>query len=175
MSTTIDAAGRIVIPKALRDAAGLRPGVPVLVRARAGVIHIEQAPTEVQLVDKGGIFVARAVEDVPPLRPRLKSKRSIIYGPSVASGTHRCRHQRRHCRPSRAARGLRQRSVICSLPPLEGWDLVRDPHVAQVAGGSTYDAQVLACARAGGARRFVTLNAGHYASLNLDGIGLVTP
>lgn len=67
MRTTIDAAGRLVIPKSLRDAAGLRPGVPLQVTLHDGVIQIEPATTDVEFVDKGGIIVARAVQDVPAL------------------------------------------------------------------------------------------------------------
>ncbi|MSO38193.1 MAG: AbrB/MazE/SpoVT family DNA-binding domain-containing protein [Acidimicrobiia bacterium] len=37
MQTTIDSAGRIVIPKALRDEVGLRPGDVELVRDGAGI------------------------------------------------------------------------------------------------------------------------------------------
>ncbi|MBM3675492.1 MAG: AbrB/MazE/SpoVT family DNA-binding domain-containing protein [Actinobacteria bacterium] len=37
MRTTIDQAGRLVIPKALRDAVGLRPGAVELVRDGSGI------------------------------------------------------------------------------------------------------------------------------------------
>jgi AbrB family looped-hinge helix DNA binding protein len=44
MITTIDAAGRIVIPKALRDSAGLVPGAELRVELDGSGIHIEAAP-----------------------------------------------------------------------------------------------------------------------------------
>jgi AbrB family looped-hinge helix DNA binding protein len=43
MRTTIDAAGRIVIPKSLREQAGLAPGVEVHVQLDGSGIHIEAA------------------------------------------------------------------------------------------------------------------------------------
>ncbi|MGD9793107.1 MAG: AbrB/MazE/SpoVT family DNA-binding domain-containing protein [Acidimicrobiia bacterium] len=43
MITTIDAAGRIVIPKALREKAGLLPGIKLVVEADATGVHIEPA------------------------------------------------------------------------------------------------------------------------------------
>ena len=44
MITTIDSAGRIVIPKALRDQAGLLPGAELHVELDGAGIHIEVAP-----------------------------------------------------------------------------------------------------------------------------------
>ena len=46
MLTTIDAAGRVVIPKALRDRAGLVPGTALIVELDGAGIHIESAPGE---------------------------------------------------------------------------------------------------------------------------------
>lgn len=43
MITTIDHAGRIVIPKSLREQAGLVPGIEIRVEADATGIHIEAA------------------------------------------------------------------------------------------------------------------------------------
>jgi AbrB family looped-hinge helix DNA binding protein len=53
MKTTIDSAGRIVVPKALRDALQLRPGQPLEVRATDGRLEIEAAPTPMRLVKRG--------------------------------------------------------------------------------------------------------------------------
>ena len=47
MSTTIDAAGRVVIPKALRDRAGLAPGTEVDFRYHDGAIEIAPVVSEV--------------------------------------------------------------------------------------------------------------------------------
>lgn len=51
MRTTIDAAGRVVIPKALRDELGFRPGEVDLVRDGAGV-RIEPVTADA-LVEEG--------------------------------------------------------------------------------------------------------------------------
>jgi AbrB family looped-hinge helix DNA binding protein len=67
MLVTIDAAGRLVIPKALRDEAGIRPGSPLEVRYRDGRIEIEVAPLEVALVEEGNVVVARARGKVPDM------------------------------------------------------------------------------------------------------------
>ncbi|MGB3733204.1 AbrB/MazE/SpoVT family DNA-binding domain-containing protein [Microbacterium sp.] len=49
MPTTIDAAGRLVIPKPVRDAMGLRPGTPLTVDFIDGRIQIEYAPVDVDV------------------------------------------------------------------------------------------------------------------------------
>ena len=71
MSTTIDSAGRLVVPKAVRDAAGLQPGMPLEVRYRDGRIEIEPAPMEIEIVEEGGVAVARARRRVPPLTAQI--------------------------------------------------------------------------------------------------------
>lgn len=58
MKTTIDSAGRVVIPKALRVEAGLEPGREVEVRVRGGVVEIEPAALEVRLEPAGPFVVA---------------------------------------------------------------------------------------------------------------------
>jgi len=67
MKTTIDLAGRLVIPKQIRQEAGLRPGMPLDVRWRAGRIEIEPAPLPVKLVRKGRLLVAVPEKDVATL------------------------------------------------------------------------------------------------------------
>lgn len=63
MRTTIDAAGRIVVPKAVRDALGLGAGEELEIAARDGRIEIEVVPVEMRLEDRGGLAVA--VPEVP--------------------------------------------------------------------------------------------------------------
>lgn len=65
--TTIDAAGRLVIPKALRQAAGLQPGVPLEVRVREGRVEIEPAPVEMRIEMRGKVAVAVPTEPVAGL------------------------------------------------------------------------------------------------------------
>ena len=67
MKVTIDSAGRLVIPKEIRREAGLRPGMPLDVRWRAGRIEIEPAPLVIKLVKKGRLLVAMPDKDVVPL------------------------------------------------------------------------------------------------------------
>jgi AbrB family looped-hinge helix DNA binding protein len=67
MKATIDAAGRIVVPKALRQALGLRPGQPLEIRASDGRLEIEAAPTPMQLKKRGKYTVAVPSQKLPPL------------------------------------------------------------------------------------------------------------
>lgn len=64
MKTTIDFAGRIVIPKEIRREADLKPGAPLEIHCREGRIEIEPAPLPVRMVRKGRLVVA-----VPRQRP----------------------------------------------------------------------------------------------------------
>ncbi len=66
MRSTIDSAGRVVIPKAIRDAAGLKPGSPLKIEFRDGRVEIERKSPKVQLVRKGTLLVAR-IPGVPKM------------------------------------------------------------------------------------------------------------
>lgn len=50
MRTTIDGAGRVVIPKALRDAAGIAAGTELEIEVRDGRIEIEPAAVPMRVV-----------------------------------------------------------------------------------------------------------------------------
>ena len=67
MRTTIDGAGRIVVPKPLRDAVGLTAGQAVEVSARDGRLEIEVAPTAMHLEKRGRHVVAVALTEMPAL------------------------------------------------------------------------------------------------------------
>ncbi len=58
MKNTIDASGRLVIPKKIRQEAQLEPSVPLTIRYRNGRIEIEPAPLPVKQVRKGRLLVA---------------------------------------------------------------------------------------------------------------------
>jgi len=58
MTTTIDAAGRLVIPKQIRREAGLQPGMPLDIRCRDGRIEIEPVLPKVEFVQEGHLLVA---------------------------------------------------------------------------------------------------------------------
>lgn len=67
MRTTIDGAGRLVIPKPIRDRLGLHGNEQVEITERDGRIEIEPAPTHVELVREGAILVARPDRAMPQL------------------------------------------------------------------------------------------------------------
>jgi AbrB family looped-hinge helix DNA binding protein len=67
MRTTIDAAGRLVIPKALRERLGLRASGEVDVDEHDGVVEIRPVQREVTVDRSGNRPVLRAINDVPPL------------------------------------------------------------------------------------------------------------
>ena len=67
MRTSVDAAGRVVIPKDLRERLGIRRGRALEIRERDGRIEIEPAATSMTLVRRRGGAVAVPGEKVPPL------------------------------------------------------------------------------------------------------------
>jgi AbrB family looped-hinge helix DNA binding protein len=67
MKTTIDGAGRVVIPKAIRNAAGLQAGAEVEVEFRDGRIEIEAATIPMRLAKRAHEVVVEAQGQLPPL------------------------------------------------------------------------------------------------------------
>ncbi|MSV27468.1 MAG: AbrB/MazE/SpoVT family DNA-binding domain-containing protein [Bryobacterales bacterium] len=67
MSITIDKAGRVVIPKAMRTAAGLGPGVSLSIEFRDGRIEIEPLRRDVKMEKRGGRMVLTAPAGVQAL------------------------------------------------------------------------------------------------------------
>src|SRR6266536_3411370 len=67
MKTTIDAAGRMVVPKRLREALGLKAGQPLEIRAGDGRLEVEIAPTPMQLTKRGKGLVAVPDAELPQL------------------------------------------------------------------------------------------------------------
>lgn len=67
MRATIDGAGRLVVPKALRDLLGLQPGQALDIRVHDGRLVVEPAPTPMRLQES--LQGVRAVPDdpLPPL------------------------------------------------------------------------------------------------------------
>ena len=71
MRTTIDSAGRIVVPKAIRDKLALHGGQELDVTSRDGRIEIEVPPTAMRLEDRDGVTVAVTDRPMPPLTHEL--------------------------------------------------------------------------------------------------------
>jgi AbrB family looped-hinge helix DNA binding protein len=67
MRTTIDAAGRIIIPKPMRDALGLAGGQQVEVVSVDGHLVIDVPSTEMRLERRFGVLVAVPDRDLPVL------------------------------------------------------------------------------------------------------------
>jgi len=67
MQTTIDGAGRIVVPKAIRDALGLAAGTVLEIADRDGSVVIEVAPVEKRLVKRGRGLVVEPAAQLPVL------------------------------------------------------------------------------------------------------------
>lgn len=76
---SIDAAGRIVIPKRIREAVGLVPGEELLVRVRDGRVEIEPAPRKVKIVKRGAVRVAQASGE-PLSEETVKATRAALRG-----------------------------------------------------------------------------------------------
>ena len=71
MITTMDAAGRLVLPKAVRDRAQLSPGVPIEVHVVDGHVELEPAPAAVSIVKRGTLWIAEPADAVPALTEAL--------------------------------------------------------------------------------------------------------
>ncbi|HJR76445.1 MAG TPA: AbrB/MazE/SpoVT family DNA-binding domain-containing protein [Nitrospiraceae bacterium] len=67
MKTTIDNAGRLVIPKDIRRESGIKPGMPLEIRWEKGSIAITPAPLTVKLERKGRLLVAVPTKDISRL------------------------------------------------------------------------------------------------------------
>lgn len=67
MRTTIDSAGRLVVPKALRDELRLEGGTLVEITLREGKIELQPVATPMRLVRRSGRLVATTDEPLPRL------------------------------------------------------------------------------------------------------------
>jgi AbrB family looped-hinge helix DNA binding protein len=71
---TIDRVGRLVIPKEIRDEAGIEPGMTLEVRCREGRIEIEPRRRPIRIVKKGRLQIAESVETGEPLTRAVVKK-----------------------------------------------------------------------------------------------------
>jgi predicted nucleic acid-binding protein len=62
-------------------------------------------------------------------------------------------------------RTFAEKAVLAPLSSSAAWSFLESAAQSQIAGGSTYDAAILACARAAGASRLLTLNAKDFLRL----------
>ena len=67
MDTTIDAAGRLVVPKPIREAAQLYPGTRVRFRVLEGCVEIEPVPARITFRRSGTSVIAVSNDDGEPL------------------------------------------------------------------------------------------------------------
>ena len=83
MKTTIDAAGRVVIPKAIREKAGITARTPLEVHYRDGRVEIEIPASDVKLVMVNGLPVLKGppgggqitAEQVEEIRQAIRDER----------------------------------------------------------------------------------------------------
>lgn len=71
MIATIDSAGRIVVPKRLREELGFRPGQELELSAVDGRLEVEHPVTPMRLEKRKGRLVAVADRPMPPLTSEM--------------------------------------------------------------------------------------------------------
>lgn len=71
MRTTIDAAGRLVVPKPLRDELGFDAGRELELRAVDGRLEVEVESIPMRLEEHDGDLVAVTDRDMPELTPEV--------------------------------------------------------------------------------------------------------
>lgn len=67
MRVSIDAAGRMVVPKALRDELNLEAGTGLEIRVRDGLLEIEPVVSPMRLIRRGGGMVATTDDPLPTI------------------------------------------------------------------------------------------------------------
>ena len=87
MKTSIDAAGRMVIPREIRRQAGLRPGMALDVRWHDGRIEIEPGILPVKLEHRDHLLVAVPETDIEELTTQtVEETRRALMGERATGG-----------------------------------------------------------------------------------------
>jgi AbrB family looped-hinge helix DNA binding protein len=71
MIATIDSAGRIVVPKPLREQLGFRPGQELELSAVDGRLEVEHPTTPIRLEKRAGQLVAVTDREMPTLTAEM--------------------------------------------------------------------------------------------------------
>jgi AbrB family looped-hinge helix DNA binding protein len=71
MVTTIDSAGRLVVPKRLREELGFKPGQELELTAVDGRLEVEHLATPMRLERRGGRLAAVVDREMPTLTSEL--------------------------------------------------------------------------------------------------------
>ncbi len=92
MKITIDKAGRIVIPKSIRERYHLQPGTELQIESEADGISLKICDTEPSIIRKKGIFVHHGSEivtlDTADFINRQRDSRALeLTRDSVAEGS----------------------------------------------------------------------------------------
>jgi AbrB family looped-hinge helix DNA binding protein len=67
MDTTIDAQGRIVVPKALRERLGLTAGQRLTIEESDGGVRVSVPSQRMKIVERDGVSVLQPEHELPPL------------------------------------------------------------------------------------------------------------
>jgi AbrB family looped-hinge helix DNA binding protein len=67
MLATIDAGGRVVVPKDVRERLGLRPGMQVQLTEVDGALEITPMVTPMSVVERNGVIVLESERTMPTL------------------------------------------------------------------------------------------------------------
>lgn len=92
MQTTIDGAGRVIVPKKIREALQLEAGSEIDVRVENGVIQMEPIAAPVKLKKRGRLLVATRPGRTEALtQAMVEATRESIQGERAGSGPGKTR------------------------------------------------------------------------------------